>query len=229
MNSAVRKIKHRCLTYSISITCKYEDGDFIAGETPNVIGTVWGPAAAILKGERIALNILSRCSGISTQARKLIDAGYTVAGSRKTTPGFRLMEKYALAVGGADPHRYDATSTVMLKDNHIDALGGNITAAIDHAKSLASFTTKVEVECRTIEEAVVAAESGADIVMLDNFLPSMADLERLQRFGVIIELSGGFTPHNIPPNFKSQIVSLGYLTHSAPIIDFSLKINKLLS
>lgn len=172
------------------------------------------------------MNVLSRCSGIATEARLIVNAGYYVAGSRKTTPGFRLMEKYALAVGGADPHRYDSTSMIMLKDNHIDAMGGDITSAVKLAKASASFTSKIEVECRSIDDAVEAAEAGADIVMLDNFLPSLADLERLQRFGVIIELSGGFNPENVSPNLRSQIISMGYLTHSARIIDFSLKINK---
>lgn len=200
----------------------------VESKLPNLVATVYGAKSSLLKGERIVLNLLSRSCGIATEAFLLKQAGFKVAGSRKTTPGFRLVQKYALMVGSADTHRYDATSCLMLKDNHIDAVGGDIKEAVRRTKMLASFTQKIEVECRSIEEAIEAAESGADIVMLDNFLPEAADLERLSRFGVQIELSGGFTPQNLPEALKPYIFSMGYLTHSAPIIDFSLKINKTL-
>ncbi len=195
-------------------------------ELPFLVATVFGAKSSLLKGERVALNLFSRTCAIATEAFSLKQAGFRVAGSRKTTPGFRLVEKYALMVGSADTHRYDATTCLMLKDNHIDALGGCIKEAVRRTKMLASFTQKIEVECRSIEDAIEAAEAGADIVMLDNFVPHTADLERLASFGIMLELSGGFTPQNLPQSLNAYIFSMGYLTHSAPIIDFSLKINK---
>lgn len=209
---------------------KVDEGDYIEnhdGEKSKfLVAIVHGPKSSILKGERIALNVLSRSCGIATEAHVLKQKGFQVAGSRKTTPGFRLVQKYALLVGGADTHRYDTTASLMLKDNHIDALGGNITEAVKRAKQLASFTQTIEVECRSIDDAAEAADAGADIVMLDNFLPNEADLERLSKLNVKIEISGGITPQNIPQNLQNFIFSMGHLTHSAEIIDFSLKINK---
>ena len=217
-----------CLNLVLSIDWNAFEGTFVDAnsELPFLVATVYGAKSALLKGERIALNLFSRACAIATEAFTLKQAGFRVAGSRKTTPGFRLVEKYALMVGSADTHRYDATSCLMIKDNHIDAIGGSIREAVRRTKMLASFTQKIEVECRRIEDAIEAAESGADIVMIDNFLPEPADLERLSQFGVAIELSGGFTPQNLPETLKSHTFSMGYLTHSAPIVDFSLKIVK---
>ena len=133
-----------------------------------------GPANALLLGERTALNTLSRASGVATRARAASELARAhawhgrVAGTRKTTPGFRVVEKYALLVGGAATHRLDLSQMVMLKDNHIWSAGG-ISGAVRVARAAAGFTSKIEVECRTHEEAIEAARAGADIVMLDNF------------------------------------------------------------
>ena len=161
--------------------------------------TVTGEIRKILLGERVALNCLARCSGIATQTSKMVSlvrgAGFkgVLAGTRKTTPGFRLVEKYGILVGGADAHRYDLSGMVMLKDNHIwscadaskltngakgvdgevkgDVTAQAITNAVRTAKSAAGFSLKVEVECQSYDEAKTAVEAGADVVMLDNFTP----------------------------------------------------------
>jgi len=138
------------------------------------IATVEGPARGILLGERVALNLLARCSGVASYSRGLLlnlrGAGYTgiLAGTRKTTPGFRLVEKYGMLVGGADTHRMDLSSMVMLKDNHVWSRG-SITDAVTAARSAAGFSVKIEVEVQSEEEADEAIAAGADVVMLDNF------------------------------------------------------------
>merc|ERR1712070_181277 len=142
---------------------------------------VRGPARKILLGERTALNTLSRCSGVAATCADAVAIkraqnweGY-VAGTRKTTPGFRIAEKYGLLVGGAATHRLDLSQMVMLKDNHIWA-SGSITQAVKDARVAAGFSQKIEVECQSLQEAIEAAQAGADIVMLDNFKPE--DLKR---------------------------------------------------
>jgi len=138
------------------------------------LATVTGPARGILLGERVALNILARCSGVASMSRAMLlnlrSAGFRgrLAGTRKTTPGFRLVEKYGMMVGGADTHRMDLSSMVMLKDNHVWSRG-SITQAVRAAKSAAGFALKVEVEVQSTAEAEEAIEAGADVVMLDNF------------------------------------------------------------
>jgi nicotinate-nucleotide pyrophosphorylase (carboxylating) len=140
------------------------------------VATVRGPRRKLLLGERTALNILTRASGIATEAAKVAaikaEAGWggEVAGTRKITPGFRLVEKYALLVGGCSTHRMDLSHMVMLKDNHVWA-AGSITAAVGKARAACGFSSKIEVEARTLAEAEEAAAAGADVVMLDNFTP----------------------------------------------------------
>lgn len=204
-----------------------EEGQAINFAQP--IALITGPACNILRAERIALNLLARCSSIATNAHNLASQTTSrLAGTRKTTPGFRLFEKYSLAVGGVDTHRISCTDCIMIKDNHVDLLGGDISTVLTRAKSLASFTAKIEVECRSLDQAETAIRSGADIVMLDNFLPSQQDIAHLKSLNsnVVIELSGGISAQTISsyPN-KSVVLSLGALTHSLPpLLDFSLKI-----
>ncbi|XP_068823251.1 nicotinate-nucleotide pyrophosphorylase [carboxylating] isoform X1 [Capricornis sumatraensis] len=142
------------------------------------VAEVWGPAHCLLLGERVALNTLARCSGVASMAAAAVEtargtgwAGH-VAGTRKTTPGFRLVEKYGLLVGGAAAHRYDLGGLVMVKDNHVMAAGG-VKKAVRAARRAADFALKVEVECSSLQEAVEAAEAGADLVLLDNFRPEV--------------------------------------------------------
>lgn len=152
-----------------------------------------------------------------------------VAGTRKTTPGFRLVEKYALLVGGADTHRMDLSSMVMLKDNHI-ASTGSVERSVQCARAIAGFTVKIEVEARGLADALEAAAAGADIVMLDNLAPSAvaaaaAEL-RLRHPRVLVEASGGIDPTNVAAFMLDtvDIISMGALTQGVPHVDFSLKI-----
>lgn len=172
------------------------------------VATVSGPARGLLLGERIALNILARCSGIATQSRELVDvcrkAGYTgaVAGTRKTTPGFRLVEKYGMLAGGADANRMHLSSMVMLKDNHVWSRG-SITEAVAGARSVAGFSLKIEVEVQSEEEADEAIAAGADVVLLDNMTGDGARIasrnlkERWEgKKHFLLEVSGGLNKEN---------------------------------
>lgn len=172
------------------------------------VATVTGPTRGILLGERVALNTLARCSGIASQTRSMVGglraAGYegVLAGTRKTTPGFRIVEKYAMLVGGADMHRVDLSSMIMLKDNHVWSRG-SITEAVRAAKSVGGFAIKVEVEVQSEEEADEAIAAGADVVMLDNFtgdgvkVAARSLKERWQgKAHFLLEVSGGLTPDN---------------------------------
>lgn len=212
----------------------FEEGEWI--NRPQAVAIITGPASNLLKAERIALNLLARASTLATNARIISDSKSSakLAGTRKTTPGFRLVEKYALVVGGIDPHRFSCTDCIMLKDNHIDLLqqqGIGLETAIKRLKSITSFTSKIEVECRTTQDAEIAIKSGANVVMLDNFIPSEAEMAALKALNtsVVIELSGGITLQNIHmyPSDDSIILSMGSLTHSpGPSLDFSFKIVK---
>ncbi len=198
------------------------------------LAIVTGPVHHLLRGERTALNIVSRCCGVATAARQArVAAGDWkgwVAGTRKTTPGgFKLVEKYGLLVGGAATHRLDLSQMVMLKDNHIWS-AGSITLAVQLARKAAGFSQKIEVECQNLEEAVEAAEAGADIVMLDNFSPDQLKRDAKtfkEKFPhVLVEASGGITTETMP-QFLSEhvdIVSQGKLTHGYACLDLSLKI-----
>jgi len=197
--------------------------------------TVTGPARNLLLGERTALNLLSRTSGIATRVRAAVNAcqekGWKgmVAGTRKTTPGFRLCEKYACIVAGASSHRDNLSSMVMLKDNHVWATG-SIRTAVERAKRFTGFTTKIEVEADSLESAREAASAGAEIVMLDNFgsenLHETAAVLKQEFPHVIVEASGGIEEGNIVdfigPNI--DVVSKSWM-QSYEVIDFSLKIN----
>eukprot|EP01100_Stratorugosa_tubuloviscum_P007677 TRINITY_DN3171_c0_g3_i1.p1 TRINITY_DN3171_c0_g3~~TRINITY_DN3171_c0_g3_i1.p1 ORF type:complete len:290 (+),score=135.88 TRINITY_DN3171_c0_g3_i1:746-1615(+) len=212
------------------------EGEYIDVSNGNVIAAVVkGPASKILQGERVALNLIARASGIATQAylvkSKAREANFKgiIAGTRKTTPGFRLVEKYAMLVGGCDTHRMDLSSMIMLKDNHIWSTG-NIRTAIAKAKSVGGFSLKIEVECRSLEEGIEAASNGADIVMLDNMRPPKLHEEaqklKEQFPHILIEASGGVTLSNIEQYFSNSIdiLSMGSLTQGVNFVDFSLKI-----
>eukprot|EP00741_Cyanophora_paradoxa_P009337 tig00000144_g9045.t1 len=199
------------------------------------LAIVRGKARHILMGERTGLNILARACGIATVARKVVDdvrsVGWkgSLAGTRKTTPGFRLVEKYALVVAGADTHRMDLSCMIMLKDNHIAACG-SIPAAIQKARSAGGFSLKIEVECSSVEDAKTACKAGADIVMLDNLsaenLKIAAKDVKTAYPSVLLEASGGITPDTVK-NFACDnvdIISLGCLTQGVPTVDISLKI-----
>ncbi|GLE00711.1 hypothetical protein PINS_up009499 [Pythium insidiosum] len=228
-----------------AVDCKVEwllkEGDVVdpstTAEGKVVVAKVTGKCRNILLGERTALNILTRASGIATLAKHSVDIARGlgwhghVAGTRKTTPGFRLVEKYALLVAGASTHRHDLSQMVMLKDNHVWA-AGSITNAVHKAKRATGFSMKIEVECRKLEEGIEAAKAGADIVMLDNFTPEelkkTAATLKSQFPHLLIEASGGITPDTLAQYVSPHVdvVSQGKLTQGYPCLDFSLKIQK---
>ena len=184
-----------------------------------------------MKVSIITNHILLRSSHMLRLLRK---AGYrnTLAGTRKTTPGFRLVEKYGMLVGGCDPHRHDLSAMTMLKDNHIWSTG-SITRAVAAAKAAGGFSVKVEVECQSIAEADEAIEAGADVVMLDNF-----DADTVQaaanhlknswkdRRNFLVEVSGGLTEKNMQAfaGPDVDIISTSSIHQGVPHVDFSLKI-----
>jgi len=216
-----------------------EEGTYVDTNTASnkkvVVAIVKGKCRNLLLAERTSLNILSRASGVATEAREAVSIakqhdwhGY-VSGTRKTTPGFKHVEKYALIVGGAATHRQDLSQMVMLKDNHIWSAGG-ITAAVQKARSAAGFSMKIEVECQSVAEANEAAAAGADIVMLDNFTPETfvkaAAEVKAACPSVLIEASGGITQETMHLYMcpSVDIISRGSLTQGYHCIDFSLKI-----
>ncbi len=194
--------------------------------------TISGRVVSVLSGERVALNFLSRLSGIATYTARFVAevAGYNVeiSDTRKTTPGLRWLEKYAVSVGGGRNHRFHLGDGILIKDNHITALrtqGVSLRNIILRAKRNAPQYLKVEVEVSTASEAMEAAESGADIVMLDNVSPGeMRCIKALIPANVMIEASGGITLKNVRAAAQAGVdrISVGAITHSAQALDFSL-------
>ena len=201
------------------------------------VAKVTGPTRNILMAERTALNILSRASGVATAAHTAMEVARAhgwhgkIAGTRKTTPGFGIVEKYALLVGGADTHRMDLSSMVMLKDNHIWSTG-SITQSVAKARAACGFATKIEVECTSQQDAREAAEAGADVIMLDNYVGAelkVVAAELKQKWPhIIIEASGGITLATMADYFGPHvdIISQGSLTNGYDTLDFSLKVPK---
>ncbi len=193
------------------------------------MATVVGDIRVLLSGERTALNYLQRMSGIATYTNKvaklLEGTNTTLLDTRKTTPCMRIFEKYAVTVGGGSNHRYNLSDGVLLKDNHIDA-AGSVKAAVLAAKAYAPFVRKIEVETESLEQVQEALEAGADIIMLDNMTPDMmAEAVKLIDGRAKTECSGNITKENIEKITAIGVdyVSSGALTHSAPILDISLK------
>ncbi|KAI9373246.1 Quinolinate phosphoribosyl transferase [Aspergillus egyptiacus] len=242
------------------------EGTRLSASQKTHVATVRGPIRKILLGERVALNILARCSGIATKTSTLNSIlrshGWegTLAGTRKTTPGFRIVEKYGILVGGADPHRHDLSSMTMLKDNHVWACANNaassasqaaaagsleegdiaaaIPKAVQAAKAVGGFSTKVEVEVRSVEEANAAIGAGADVVMLDNFSPEGVRVAARQlkeewkakgkgEGAFLIEVSGGLNEANAAQYACEDvdILSTSSIHQGVGIVDFSLKVS----
>ncbi|MEM3955122.1 MAG: carboxylating nicotinate-nucleotide diphosphorylase [Candidatus Bathyarchaeia archaeon] len=203
------------------------------------IAEVEGDGRSILLAERTALNLLSRMSGIATETRKLVrkvrDAGLNVriAATRKTAPGLRYFDKRAVIIGGGDPHRFRLDDQILIKDNHI-AIAGSLEEALKRALSYASFSKKIEVEAKTVDDAIRAAELGADIIMLDNMGVKEVQkvINSLRELGfrdkVLIEVSGEITENNILDYARAgpDIISVGAITHSVKSIDMSLEVIK---
>lgn len=204
-----------------------KDGDSV--KKGQLLGTLFGDIRALLSGERTALNYLQRMSGIATitseYANELVGTKTTLLDTRKTTPNMRPFEKYAVTVGGGRNHRYNLSDGVLLKDNHIGA-AGSVKKAIEMAKAYAPFVRKIEIETETIEQVKEALEAGADIIMLDNM-----DNDTMKK---CVELIGGKAETECSGNVTKErlreiaaigvdYVSSGALTHSAPVLDVSLK------
>lgn len=212
---------------TVAFDMRAKDGDFV--KNGDLMAVVTGDIRALLSGERTALNYLQRMSGIATYTNsivKLLEGGKTtLLDTRKTTPNMRIFEKYAVKVGGGSNHRFNLSDGVMLKDNHIGA-AGSITKAVQMAKEYASFVHKIEVEVENLDMVKEAVEAGADIIMLDNMSPEqMKEAIRIIDGRAQTECSGNVTKENIQNILDVGVdyVSSGALTHSAPIMDISLK------
>jgi len=199
-----------------------------------VLAVVEGSTHSILTGERLALNLLQRLSGIATKTNEYVTAAsgqaVRIADTRKTTPGHRTLEKYAVRVGGGANHRFGLYDAVMIKDNHIKAAGG-ITAAVQAAQSRIPHTMKIEVEAESLAQAEEAVRAGANIIMLDNMDPAaMAEAVAVIRKlapHILLEASGGITPERVADVARSgvDVISVGGLTHSFQALDISLDLN----
>ena len=210
-----------------SFDARVADGDAV--EPGQLLGIVRGDARVLLSGERVALNFLQRMSGIATYTRRMAAAlegtKTRLVDTRKTTPCLRIFEKAAVEAGGGANHRYNLSQAVMLKDNHIDAAGG-ITAAVAGARAHAPFVCTVEVECEDLDMVREALEAGADIIMLDNMThEQMAEAVALIDGRAKVEASGNVDAGNIRAlaDLGVDFISSGALTHSASILDLSLK------
>ena len=204
-----------------------KDGDEV--KKGQLMGKVKGDIRVLLSGERVALNYLQRMSGIATytnEVASLLKGSKTVLlDTRKTTPNMRIFEKYAVKCGGGQNHRYNLSDGILLKDNHIGA-AGSITKAIEMAKAYAPFVRKIEIETETLEQVKEAVEAGADIIMLDNMdVATMKEAVKIINGRAKTECSGNVTRENIANIIDSGVdyVSSGALTHSAPILDISMK------
>jgi nicotinate-nucleotide pyrophosphorylase (carboxylating) len=211
---------------TIEVSQLVEDGAKVQPGT--AVMRVEGPARAVLTAERTALNFLGHLSGVATETRKLVDAiGHTSARiccTRKTTPGLRALEKYAVRCGGGFNHRFGLGDGLLIKDNHIIAADG-VAAAVKRAKAKVGHMVKIEVEVDRLDQIQAALEAGADVIMLDNMSPAMmADSVKLISGRAIVEASGSITLETVAAVAESgvDVISVGWVTHSAPCLDVGL-------
>jgi nicotinate-nucleotide pyrophosphorylase (carboxylating) len=222
------------LDASIQLESRVYDGERIA--TGTEFARIEGPAAVLLTGERSALNLLQRLSGVATTTRSYVDriegTGAKVVDTRKTTPGLRALEKYAVTVGGGHNHRFGLDDGVLIKDNHI-ALGGGVRRAIEMARRAVPHLMKIEVEVANESQLSEAITARADVIMLDNMsieeIRRSVELIRKQAPDTIIEVSGGVSLETIREKAECgvDLISVGAITHSARAVDISLKIRPL--
>ncbi len=210
----------------VQFEAQVSDGDGVtAGAT---LARVSGPAWAILAGERIALNLLGHLSGVATATRELVDAvagtEATIVCTRKTTPGLRALEKYAVLCGGGSNHRFGLADAVLIKDNHLVAAGG-VQPAIARVRARVGHLVKIECEVQTLSQLDEALAAGVDAVLLDNMTPPEL-AEAVRRIGgrAIAEASGGITRETVRAVAASGVsrISVGWITHSAPVLDVAL-------
>ena len=218
----------KALDPALSVEILRRDGDAL--ETSDIIARVQGKTRALLSGERTALNILQHLSGISTATKRAVQVvegtGASICDTRKTTPGLRALEKYAVTVGGGKNHRFNLSDAAMIKDNHVDAVG-SIKKAVETLRGHVGHTVKIEVETRTIEEFTQALEAGADIIMLDNMSTQTMRLAVGICGGKVpLEASGGITDRTLREVAETgvDLISIGALTHSVKALDISMKL-----
>ncbi|MCI6581321.1 MAG: carboxylating nicotinate-nucleotide diphosphorylase [Oscillospiraceae bacterium] len=213
----------------VEFTVKISDGEQV--KKGDIIAVMSGSTRTLLKGERTALNILQHMSGIATATFKCTElvkgTNAMVTDTRKTLPGLRPLQKYAVTVGGGKNHRYNLSDGAMLKDNHLDAYGG-ITPAVTELRKKIGHMVKIEVEVRNLEELAEALECRAEVIMLDNM--SCEDMKKaveITNGRALLEASGNVTSANIREVAETgvDIISLGALTHSVKCFDISMKIN----
>lgn len=214
---------------AISFRPRCADGSRLA--VGDVLADITGPARSVLAGERVALNLLQRLSGVATLTATFVEAvagtNATIVDTRKTTPGLRMLEKTAVRHGGGRNHRFGLSDGVLIKDNHLAAIGGpdRVTRAVHAAREHAPHTTKVEVEVTTLAETEEAMAAGADIIMLDNMtVAEMAEAVRVVAGRALLEASGGVRLETVRKIAETgvDLISVGALTHSAPALDISL-------
>ena len=225
--------------HGLGVEEKARDGGRISNG--QVVAKITGNARKMLALERVCLNLLGHLSGVATATARAVSIaerarkGVRVASTRKTTPGFRLLEKKAIELGGGDPHRLDLQDMVLIKNNHV-ALAGSVKKAVSLAKKNVSFSKKIEIEVSSMQDAIEAARAGADVIMLDNMRPAeirnvVNELKNLGLRDVLIEASGGVNFENLGEYAKTgvDIVSMGMLTHSVKGLDFSMRIRPMKS
>jgi nicotinate-nucleotide pyrophosphorylase (carboxylating) len=228
--SLVEAVFHR-VDPRIQVISLAQDGDRV--EVGGIVLELTGPLSSILQGERTALNFLQHLSGIATATKQAVDqvAGLPVriVDTRKTLPGWRTLQKYAVRVGGGQNHRFGLYDAVMLKDNHLTAAGG-LTEAVELARSQIGHMTKIEVECETIEQVKEAINCRVDVIMLDNMsIEMMREAVRVIDHRAIVEASGGIKSGNLREVAETgvDLISMGALTHSVRALDFSLDIGEI--
>ena len=215
------------LDHAVTMRIEHADGSRIKPQTPVMF--LSGHARGILSAERVALNFVQRLSGIATMTARYVDAvagtGAHILDTRKTTPLYRRLEKYAVRCGGGLNHRMDLAASVLIKDNHIATVDGDIALAVKRARGLAPAGMKIEVECETLDQVRAALDVGVDVIMFDNM--SLADLRegvKLVNKRAVTEASGGVTLDTVRQMAETGVdwISIGALTHSAPALNVGL-------
>ncbi|PAV28880.1 nicotinate-nucleotide diphosphorylase (carboxylating) [Virgibacillus profundi] len=224
------KAAYQILDSSIEVTLYFTDGDRVA--TGEKIAEVNGPIAHLLTGERVILNLIQRMSGIATITNECVEAlndpSIQICDTRKTIPGLRMFDKYAVLSGGGKNHRQGLYDGVMIKDNHI-SFAGSITKAVQAVRKKIGHMVKVEVETETREEVLEAVEAGADVIMFDNRSPKeVKEFTMYVPESIVTEASGGITLKNLPSYQSTGVnyISLGFLTHSVKALDISLQVKE---
>jgi nicotinate-nucleotide pyrophosphorylase (carboxylating) len=215
------------LDKAVTIRIDHNDGSKVRPDTPVMF--LSGHARGLLSAERVALNFVQHLSGIASLTARYVEAvagtGAHILDTRKTTPGLRLLEKYAVRAGGGLNHRMDLSSAVLIKDNHLAAVDGDIGVAVKRARGVAPAGIKVEVECDTLDQVKTAIDVGADVIMLDNMsLTDLRDAVRMVDGRAVTEASGGITLEAVRRIAETGVnwISVGALTHSVPALDLAL-------